>query len=93
MDKLQERSYKIEIPEGQLERGTSEISESECKEKCDRRSDCKSFAYSRKERHCKLMSIYDPPVECKNPKKCYKDFAWCSRGTSKYNYRNYLSIF
>ena len=33
MDKLQDRSYKIEIPEGQLERGTSEISESECKEK------------------------------------------------------------
>lgn len=83
LDKMDTRPFNIELPEGQLVRGISEISESECKRKCDGRSDCKSFAYSMNERHCKLMSVHDPPVECdEGDDNCYRDFSWCSQGIS-----------
>ena len=64
------------IPEGQLGRGISGISENVCRTKCDVNPKCKSFAYSMSEAHCKLQSKHLPPVADSG----YKDFSWCSEG-------------
>ena len=64
------------IPEGQIGRGISQISENDCRTRCEMHPKCKSFAYSMNETHCKLQSKELPPVEDSD----YSDFSWCAPG-------------
>ena len=71
--------------EGQIGRGISDLDAVACKTLCDVKNRCKSFAYNEKERHCKLQSVYNPPVKTKEGEGTArdKDFSWCSVGNPK----------